>query len=197
MISRIQGTLIRRDMERIEVLTPGGVGYEVEIPLSMADRLPREGEDVEIRTYQVVREDALTLYGFVDERERTIFSRLLGASGVGPRLALAMLSHLSASALVRAISERDTDALRQIPGIGRKTAERLALDLADKLDDLAVEAAGGRPEGRAADEAVGALVALGYSTADASRAVRKALEQDADAEGPRLIKTALAQLGRK
>ncbi|MFW6089507.1 MAG: Holliday junction branch migration protein RuvA [Gemmatimonadota bacterium] len=195
MISRIRGTLTRRDTESVEILTSGGVGYSVEIPLSVFERLPRAGEEVELHTHQVVREDAITLYGFADERERAIFGRLLGASGVGPRLAIAMLSHLSADALIRAIGERDTAVLRQIPGIGKKTAERLALELADRLDDLVVEVAGGRPEGRAAEEAVGALVALGYSAAEANEAVREALEAEEPVEGPRLIKAALARIG--
>lgn len=196
MISRVRGELLRREADVVEVLTAGGVGYEIEIPLPLFERLPRVGEDVELHTYQVVREDALTLYGFADARERTVFSRLLAASGVGPRLALTMLSNLPADALIGAIANRDTDALRRVPGIGRKTAERLVLDLADRLDDLAAAATGPSPEGRAAEEAIGALVALGYSTTDAAKTVRKALEEDDALEGPALIKAALARLGQ-
>lgn len=196
MISRVQGTLLRRETDAVEVMTAGGIAYEIRIPLSVYERLPRTGEDVELYTYQVVREDALTLYGFADPGERSVFARLLAASGVGPRLAQSMLSHLPADALVRAISERDTDALRQVPGIGKKTAERLSLDLADRLDDLAVAAASPSPASRAAEEAIGALVALGYSTADAGKAVRSTLEDADDAlEGPALIKAALTRLG--
>lgn len=196
MISRVTGTLIRRDMEAIEVLTQGGLAYEVEVPLSVFEQLPREGEEVELRTYQVVREDRLALYGFLDGRGRTIFARLLAASGVGPRLAVTMLSHLSPDALIRAISERDTAALRQIPGIGKKTAERLALELADRLDDLAATAAGPASAGRKTEEAVSALVALGYSGAEANRSVRKTLAEEDGIEGPALIKAALARLGK-
>src|SRR5690606_38557586 len=126
--------------------------------------------------------------------ERELFGRLLTASGVGPRLALNMLSTLAPDRLVRAIVEKDIATLRQVPGLGVKKAERLALELADKLDDLAVAAAAARPEGRAAEEAVGALVALGYSTAQATAAVRRALDDQPGLSGPELIKAALARV---
>ncbi|HEX7089642.1 MAG TPA: Holliday junction branch migration protein RuvA [Longimicrobiales bacterium] len=193
MISRVRGELLRRQPEAVEVLTPGGVAYEIVVPLSVYERLPREGEPVELRTYQVVREDAVELFGFLDEHERAVFARLLTASGVGPRLALAMLSTLSPQRLVRAIAERDTAALRQVPGVGAKKAERLVVELQGRLDDLAV-AAGPPPEGRAAEEAIRALIALGYSAPQATAAVRRALEQDAALAGTELIKAALARI---
>lgn len=195
MISRIKGTLLRREMESIEVMTSGGVAYEIEIPLSVYERLPREGAEVELRTHYVVREDGVALYGFLEQRERTIFARLLTASGVGPRLALSMLSTLAPEKLVRAIAERDITSLRRVPGLGAKKAERLVLELADKLDDIAVAAAGPRPEGRAAEEAIGALIALGYSPAQATTAVRKALDENPALEGTELIKAALSRVG--
>jgi Holliday junction DNA helicase RuvA len=195
MISRIRGTLLRRELESAEVMTPGGVAYEVAIPLSVYERLPREGAEVELVTHYVVREDGAALYGFLDPRERTMFARLLTASGIGPRLALSMLSTLSPERLVRAIAERDIASLRQVPGLGAKKAERLVLELADKLDDIAVAAAGPRPEGRAAEEAIGALVALGYSPAQATAAVRRALDEAGDIQGSELIKAALARVG--
>jgi Holliday junction DNA helicase RuvA len=194
MISRIRGTLLRRDMTAVEVMTPGGVAYELEIPLTVYERLPREGSEIELRTYQVVREDAVALYGFLEEAERAVFARLLMASGVGPRLALSMLSTLTPERLVRAIMERDLAALRQVPGLGAKKAERLTLDLADKLDDLAGLVSGPRPTGRAAEEAIGALVALGYAPAEAAGAVRRALEEQGDLSGVELIKAALARV---
>ncbi len=194
MISRIRGVLLAREMGVVEVMTPGGVGYQIEIPLSVYERLPREGEEVELRTYYLVREDVATLFGFLEGRERELFGRLLTASGVGPRLALNMLSTLAPDRLVRAIVEKDIATLRQVPGLGVKKAERLALELADKLDDLAVAAAAARPEGRAAEEAVGALVALGYSTAQATAAVRRALDDQPGLSGPELIKAALARV---
>ncbi|MBI4409885.1 MAG: Holliday junction branch migration protein RuvA [Gemmatimonadetes bacterium] len=192
MISRIRGKLIRRRPGSVEVLTPGGVAYEVEIPLTVFERLPREGADVELRTVQIVREDSVTLYGFLDDDERSVFARVLSASGVGPRLALNMLSTLAPERLVRAILERDIAALRQVPGLGAKKAEKLVVELADRLDDLALAAAGAPAEGRAAEEAVGALIALGYSPAEAAAAVRQALADGGGAEGVELIKAALA-----
>lgn len=200
MISRIRGTLLRRELELVEVLTAGGVAYEIDIPLSVYERLPREGEEVELRTHQVVREDAITLFGFLEERERALFATLLTASGVGPRLALGLLSHLGADGLVRAVGERNVAALRQVPGVGRKTAERLVLELADKLDDLALLASTGArpgavPTGRAAEEAVSALVALGFAHGQAVAAVRRALDEQGGLEGGDLIKAALASAG--
>lgn len=193
MISRIKGTLVRRDLGVAEVMTAGGVAYEMEVPLSVYERLPREGAEVEMRTWQVIREDAAELYGFLEAGERALFARLLTASGVGPRLALAMLSRLSPQNLVAAISAKDIPTLRQIPGLGAKKAEKLVLELADRLDDLALAPAGKRPEGRAAEEAVGALVALGYTVTEATAAVREVLDEDAQLAGVELIRAALAR----
>lgn len=195
MISRIRGTLLTREPERIEVMTPGGVGYELEIPLSVFEKLPRAGQDVELLTHQVVREDDLLLFGFLQPSERSLFGRLLGASGVGPRLALAMMSTLTPAALVRAITGKEVATLVQVPGVGKKTAERIALELGDKLDDLAL-GAGPAVKGAAAQEAVGALVALGYSNADASAAVRASIEQEGPEEDAKaLIRKALTHAG--
>ncbi len=194
MISRIRGTLLAREMERVEVMTPGGVGYELFIPLPVFERLPRNGEEVELRVYQVVREDAVLLFGFLEEAERMIFARLLGAPGVGPRLALALLSALSAERLVRAIRERDTAALTAVSGVGRKTAERLVLDLAGKLDDIPLRVSGvGRTE-PGMEEAVRALTVLGFPVADAERAVLTALQEGERGTAQDLIRSALARL---
>jgi Holliday junction DNA helicase RuvA len=196
MISRIRGTLLRRDLGVVEVLTTGGVAYEIEIPLTVYERLPREGADVDLRTVQVVREDAVTLYGFLDASERSVFSRLLTASGVGPRLALNMLSKMSPERLVRAILERDVATLRQIPGLGTKKAEKLVVEMTDRLGGLNL-APSGVPGGRASEEAVGALVALGYSSSEATSAVRESLDTTAALAGIDLIKAALARLGTR
>jgi Holliday junction DNA helicase RuvA len=197
MIARVKGTLLRRDMDEIEVMTAGGVAYEIAIPISVFEKLPRPGGDIELHTVQVVREDALLLFGFLDDDERALFSRLLTASGVGPRLALSMMSTLSPARLVRALGDKDIAVLVQVPGVGRKTAERIVVELSDKVDDLAVAASGVRPQGRAAEGAVGALVSLGYSTADATSAVRRAIEADGPTEDPQvLIKRALAIAGK-
>ncbi len=194
MISRIRGTLLQRALDSVEVLTAGGVAYEISVPLAVYERLPREGEEVELRTHQVVREDALELYGFLEARDRRLFERLLGAPGVGPRLALAMMSTLSAERLVAAIRDRDLAVLRQVPGLGTKKAEKVVVELADKVDDLAF-APSERPRGRAAEEAVGALVSLGYNASAAASAVRHALDERTDLEGAALIKAALARVG--
>jgi Holliday junction DNA helicase RuvA len=196
MISRIRGRLIRRDLGGIEIMTASGVAYEVVVPLTVYERLPREGADIELRTLQVFREDAVTLYGFLQSEERAVFARLLTASGVGPRLALNMLSTLTPDRLVRAILEKDVPVLRQIPGLGTKKAERLVVEMADRLDDLALTAAGSAKAPGGADEAVGALVALGYSPADAAAAVRRALEADATLTGTeQVIRAALGSIG--
>jgi Holliday junction DNA helicase RuvA len=195
LISRLRGVLLRRELGMVEVLTPGGVAYEVQIPLTVFERLPPEGSDIELRTWQVVREDAIELYGFIDEAERAVFSRLLTASGVGPRLAVNILSTMSPDRVVRAIVDRDITALRQIPGLGTKKAERLALELADRLDDVAVTAAArGRGGAAGFEEAVAALVALGYSSADAASAVRKVIDDQGTLAPIDLIKAALATI---
>ena len=195
MISRLRGVLLRRQIGVAEVMTQGGVAYEVQIPLTVFERLPKEGDNVELRTYQVVREDAIELFGFMDDAERAVFSRLLTASGVGPRLAVSILSAMSPERVVRAIVERDIAALRQIPGLGTKKAERLALELADRLDDIAITAAGsGRSGGPGFEEAVHALVALGYSNADAASAVRKVIDEQGALAPIDLIKAALATI---
>lgn len=196
MISRIRGTLLTREQTTIEVMTPGGVGYQIQIPLSVYERLPREGAEVELRTVQIVRPDSVELFGFLDDRERELFGRLITAPGVGPRLALNVLSTLSPDRLVQAIADRDIASLRRVPGLGTKKAERLAVELAGKLDDLVSVAVGGAgPAGAEAEAAVGALVALGYTTAQAASAVRRVLDEDPTLAGGELIKAALARIG--
>jgi holliday junction DNA helicase RuvA len=192
VISRIRGTLLRREPGTAEVMTAGGVAYELQIPLTVFERLPREGDDVELRAQQVVREDAIELYGFLDDAERVVFSRLLSASGVGPRLALNILSAMPPDRVVRAILEKDIATLRQIPGLGTKKAERLALELADRLDDIAVASSAGRGGAAAGfEDAVRALVALGYSNGDAAAAVRRVLDEQGAMLPLDLIKAAL------
>jgi holliday junction DNA helicase RuvA len=192
MISRIRGTLLRRELGVAELMTAGGVAYEVQIPLTVFERLPREGADLELRTFQVVREDAVELFGFLDDAERVVFGRLLSASGVGPRLALSILSTMPPERVVRAIHDKDIAALRQIPGLGAKKAERLALELKDRLDDIAVAAVGGKGGGPGFEEAVAALVALGYSNADAAAGVRRVIDEQGPMPAIDLIKAALA-----
>ncbi len=192
MISRIKGTLLSRDLDRIEVETGGGVVYELEVPITVFGRLPREGSAVELRTYHVVREDSASLYGFLDGRERNLFSRLLTASGVGPKLALAMLSAMPAERLAQALYEKDVAALRQVSGVGKKTAERIVLELADRVQDLIGGLEGVAVTTPGAEEAVSGLVTLGYTHSEAERAVRHALEEGPAENAEEIIRRALA-----
>ena len=197
MIALIEGKLVAKDLDSIEVMTSGGVGYELTIPLSVYETLPRAGEDVMLHTSLVVKEDSWQLFGFVSVFEKRLFEMLLSANGVGPALAIGMLSALSATRLIRAIREKDIPTLQSVPRVGRKKAERLILDLADKLDGLG-EATGtsAAPVSAAADDALRALVSLGYSSVDAERGVRVALDAGANSRSAaELIRAALAKLG--
>jgi holliday junction DNA helicase RuvA len=199
MIAHVNGKLIAKDLDRVEVLTPGGVGYDLQIPLSVYESLPKIGDDVTLHTHLVVREDEWLLFGFANLFERRVFQKLLTANGVGPALALAMLSNLTAERLVRAIREKDVATLRGVPRVGQKKAERLVLDLADKLDEVAAGAVSGgggpRPEGVGAEDAVRALLSLGYTNADAERAVRAALDEGKRGmSAPELIRVALSKV---
>lgn len=176
MISQLHGRLVTRDVDRVEVSTAGGVTYELAIPLGTFESLPPRGDPVTLFTHLVVRDDEWSLYGFSTARERTVFRRLLEATGVGPSLALGMLSRFNADRLVRAIREKDVDTLQTVPRVGRKKAQQLVLDLADKLDDLSGDGAPGvLPTAPGADHAVRALVSLGVAPADADKAVREAM----------------------
>ena len=198
MISQVAGRLVAKDLDRVEVMTSGGVGYELQIPLSVYETLPKAGDPVTLHTSLVIREDEWLLFGFATPFERRVFQRVLAAKGVGPALALGMLSTLSAERLVRAIREKDIATLQSVPRVGRKKAEQLILDLADKLDDVQVDTsagAGPRPEGAGAEDAIRALVSLGYTTVDAEKAVRSALDAGGRGMGaPEIIRAALAKI---
>ena len=194
MISRIRGTLLTRELDRVELMTPGGVGYDISIPRTVFERLPRQGEEVTLHTYQVVREDALLLYGFLDDFERLVFSRLLGATGVGPKLALSLLSALPAGRLVRAIRERDLASLTAVAGVGRKTAERLAVELASRFDDIAIPTVPGVPDTPGLEEARRALTVLGFAVPEAERAIREVLQEEGRMDAQELIRAALVRL---
>lgn len=173
MISRVQGRLLAAEDGRLEVLTRAGVAYEVHVPLTVFMRLPGKGAEVDLRTALVVREDSHTLFGFLEERERTLFGRLLTVPKVGAKLAATMMGTYSAGRLAQALAERDVKALTRIVGVGKKTAELAVLHLAEKVQDLAAgdaETAG--PEAARNREAVAALMGLGLSFADADAAVR-------------------------
>src|SRR4026209_400561 len=197
MISHITGTLSSKDIDRVDVMTQGGVGYELQIPLGVFETLPKQGDKVSLHTYLVVKDDGWQLFGFSSTFERRLFQKLLTANGVGPSLALGLMSALSANRLVRAIQEKDIRTLQGVPRVGRKKAERLILDLADKLDGLGeTTGTGAAPASAAADDALRALVSLGYSSADADRGVRAALDAGGGGKSAaELIRAALAKLG--
>ena len=178
MISRLQGKLLSRDAACVEVETSGGVGYEVEVPIRVLQGLPSPGGSVELRTLQIVTENSIALYGFSNAHERLLFQRLLTATGVGAKLALAMMSTYSAERLARALVEKASTALQQVSGIGKKKAEKIALDLADKVADLAIVTPVMDGVTGGARGAVQALVILGYSFSVADTAVRAVLEED-------------------
>ena len=185
MIGRLQGVLSRKEPPAL-MLDVGGVGYELEAPMTVFYELPAVGERVTLYTHLVVREDAHLLYGFVREAQRRLFRELLKVNGVGPRVALAVLSGLSDEEFSRCVAEEDIARLTKVPGIGRKTAERLVIEMRDKLPKdiplLASTAAGPAAPGDPVSEAVSALVALGYKPNEASRAVRSASTKGLSAE---------------
>ena len=197
MISHLSGTLTSKDIDRIDVMTSGGVGYELLIPLGVFETLPRQGEKVALHTHLVVKEDGWQLFGFSTVFERRLFQKLLTANGVGPALAIGLMSALSAPRLVRAIREKDIPTLQGVPRVGRKKAERLILDLADKLDGIGGEDSGpARTAGGASEDAMRALVSLGYTTSDAEKGVRAALDSGGSGlSAAELIRAALAKLG--
>jgi Holliday junction DNA helicase RuvA len=191
MIAAVRGTIVGRSGDRVVVSTPGGVSYEIAVPLGVLERLPPNGKEVTLRTVPVVREDGWALYGFDEDGDRLIFLRLLGASGVGPKLALALVSTLGSGRVVRAIRDGDLAALCTVPGVGRKTAERIVLELKDRLGDVATT---GQVSASPAEQAVQALVNLGYGAADAERAVRQVMSAQEQVEPVDLIRRALQQL---
>lgn len=200
MISRVHGALISRELDRVEIMTSSGLAYEISIPLTVFEHLPSLGADVLLHTYLVVREDAWQLVGFINQFEKRVFARILTAKGVGPALAIGMLSTLSAERLVRAIRDKDVATLQSIPRVGRKKAEQLILDLADKMDEIQPEPMPGarRSDSVAADDAVRALVSLGYTAGEADKAVRHALEEGGRGGAvPELIRLALTKVGNR
>lgn len=196
MIAAVAGNLAAKTADRVVVQTPGGVAYEVTVPLGVMERLPGIGESVTLATELVVREDGWSLYGFLDESERRLFQRLLTVNGVGPKIAVAFLSTLGAERGAKAIQKKDLAALSSVSGVGRKLAERLALELSDKLGELV----GGQPAplDAPARAALAALERLGYGGTEAERALRQALAGDGgDADAEALVRRALHALTTK
>jgi Holliday junction DNA helicase RuvA len=195
MIASVSGVLAAREGDTLVVQTDGGVGYRITVPAGVAERLPAPGARVSLHTELVVKEDGWSLFGFDRPGERLVFQRLLGASGFGPKLALALLSALGPDRTVRSIRQRDLAALSSVGGIGRKKAERLVLELHDRFDDVVPEPRPERPVG--GDDAVRALVGLGYGPGAAEDAVRATLAAGEGEETSELIRRALQRLAAR
>ena len=196
MIGRLSGTLLHKRPPEI-VVDVGGVGYELQVPMTTLFQLPGVGETVTLVTHHAVREDAHTLYGFAGERDRQLFRGLIKVSGVGPKLALTILSGMDSEHFARAVQGGDLSALVALPGVGKKTAERLLVEMRDRIaawrepDDAGAApsaAAGPRPDKRA--DAEQALVALGYKPAEAARLVA-AVDDERIGDSEELIRLAL------
>ncbi len=192
MIATVNGVLAEREGETVVVQTDGGVGYAVTVPLGVFERLPARGARCALFTELIIREDSWSLYGFDTVAERAIFQRLLGATGLGPRLALAILSTLGPDRAVRSIQGRDVAALSTVSGIGKKRAEKLIVELSDRFTDIPVAAASRAT--RPAEEAARALAALGYAPAAADEAVRATLAADKIDDVAVLVRRALQRL---
>jgi len=194
MIAHVRGRLAAKSADRVVVETPGGVGYEVVVPLGVMERLPSAGAEITLATELVVREDGWALYGFLDEVERRFFQRLTSISGVGPKIGIALLSALGVERGARALREKNIGLLSSVSGIGRKTAERLALELGEKVEEFTEAPAIDVPPPAGAEAALKALERLGYATAEADRAVRQALSgngSEASGETEALVRRAL------
>jgi len=202
VIGRLRGSLAEKQPPHL-VLDVNGVGYELEVPMTTLYRLPHVGETVTLHTHLVVREDAHLLYGFYEKRERELFRELIRLNGVGPKLALALMSGLEVDELVRCVQAQDTSALTRIPGVGKKTAERLLVELKDRFK--AWESLPGtftlvsngpnqaEPVASAESDAVSALISLGYKPQEASKAVSAIKEKDLSSAD--LIRRALKGMG--
>ena len=166
MIGRISGVLLEKQPPQV-IIEAAGLGYEVDVPMSTFYNLPAVGERVTLLTHFVVREDAQLLYGFLTQKERAAFRELIKISGVGPKLALSVLSGLNADELAQCVALQDAARLTKVPGIGKKTAERLLLELKGKLADALPQAGGTQSSAGVANDALHALLALGYSDKEA------------------------------
>ena len=178
MIGRLSGLLLEKNPPQV-ILDVGGVGYEVDVPMSTFYNLPKIGERVALFTQLIVREDAHLLYGFGTEAERATFKQLLKVSGVGPKVGLAVLSGMSVNDLAEAVATQETGRLTKVPGIGKKTAERLMLELKDKLKvDVRITVGGEAAKPTAAADILNALMSLGYNEKEALYAIKE-LPKDA------------------
>jgi holliday junction DNA helicase RuvA len=196
MIGRLRGEIVYKQPPYLMV-DVHGVGYELESPMSTFYNLPAQGEQVTLFTHLAIRDDAHVLYGFCNDSERTLFRTLLRISGVGAKMALAILSGMTAEEFARCVQSDDTAALVRIPGIGKRTAERLVVEMRDRFDRLELSASASVQSGRRSGgvtatpvaDAVGALVALGYKPNEASRMVRSVQSEGLESE--EIIRAAL------
>ena len=198
MIALLRGSLIEKHPSRI-VVDVGGVGYDVQVPLSTFYGLGEPGATVVLRIHTHVREDLIALYGFSTPLEQDLFERLIAISGIGPKLGLAVLSGIEPADLIRAIRSQDVARLTKIPGVGKKTAERIGLELKDRLPAQATPAAGlvpasGRPEDQLRDDLLSALVNLGYQSTAAEKAIDHALKASPDAGFEQALRDALRSM---
>lgn len=195
MIGRLRGVLLEKQAPHL-LLEVSGVAYEVQTSMMTFYRLPEIGQEVMLHTHFLVREDAQLLYGFIELRERALFRTLIKVNGVGPKLALTILSSIDPDNFVRCVNEQDADSLIRLPGVGKKTAERLIVEMRDRLAtwdegqlDIAVIMEPITIKRSATQDAIGALVALGYKPQEASRAVTQVAQADMNSE--QLIRLAL------
>jgi Holliday junction DNA helicase RuvA len=196
MIALLRGTLLEKHPNQV-IVEAGGVGYDVLIPISTYSALPEAGSEVRLRIHTHVREDALALFGFLTFEEKTIFEKLISVSGIGPSLAVKVLSGMATSELIPAIRNGSVEQLVRIPGVGRKTAERMVLELKDKLEGIGTYAAPGAPATPAPSlsaleqDVLSALLNLGCNRAAAEAAVRKAKAAGAPADFEPLFRKSL------
>lgn len=199
MIAFLSGKLLEKDATSV-IIDVGGVGYEVTIPLSTFYELGEVGSDVELRIFTHVREDTLQLFGFRTTRERDLYLKLISVQGIGAKSGITMLSGMSADEIVAAIRTGNLARLTAIPGVGKKTAERLVIELRDKLGGMAVGAAastgaGVRPD-EIFDDALSALVNLGYQKSAAEKALQDVVKNGTDLSVQKLLRLALQRMAR-
>jgi Holliday junction DNA helicase RuvA len=200
VIALLRGRVLDKQPNRV-IVDVGGVGYDVQVPLSTFYDVGDEGADVTLRVHLHVREDALQLYGFLTELERQLFERLIGISGIGPKLAVAVLSGMEPRDLIAAVQRGDVARLTGIPGIGKKTAERIVLELRDRLAQLAAPPAGGpaaeAPTGdRLRTDLLSALLNLGYHRQQAEKAIEATVRAHPDTTFEHAVRAALRELTR-
>lgn len=201
MIAFLSGKLLEKHANTV-IVDVGGVGYEVTIPLSTFYELGEIGTDVELRIYTHVREDAIQLFGFKTTRERDLYLKLISVQGIGAKSGITMLSGMNADEIVSAIRSNDLGRLTAIPGVGRKTAERLVIELRDKVGELAVAAGAAAsisadgPTDIVFDDALSALINLGYQKAAAERALKKVVQEGTEMSVQKLLRRSLQVLAK-